>query len=228
MVLAAGDIVGKKYLLVRPRSRGARSIVWEAEHLVLRRRCALKIFDAHGNASLPRAAEVRATASLDHPSIARLHDVFTEHEHDVYVFAMPLFDGEVLHRLIAVRGRFAAERIAALLVQLLDGLGHALARGVSFPHASTHQLLVTAPAGSERREEVKLLGFGRPIPHALANADALLEGEAVRAITGILQECVAAMPPEVDGFLSDAKAQPSLAEMRRVLVALTIGRKARG
>lgn len=75
---------------------------------------------------------------------------------------------------------------------------------------------------------MKLLGFGRPIPLQLANDDARLEGEIVRTIFTVFQECVVSMPSEVDGVLSDAKAQPSLAETRRILAALTTGRKTRG
>lgn len=210
-------------MLVRPRAVGTRTVVWEAIHLELERRCALKIFDTSGTVPLARAADVRATAQLDHPHIARIHDVFAVHCDDIYVFAMPLLEGEALHRVVAARGRLAMARIAPLLAQLLEALDYARSVGVAFPNAGSGQLFVT---GAEKREDVKLLGFGRPIPGDVRGIDEAIEASIVRAVWMVLRECVAQAPPLVERLLfNHREAQPSLAETRRLLAVLTNGGK---
>jgi len=76
--LTEGHLIGS-YRIVRVLGRGGMSIVYEAEHVRLGTRCALKTFTLAGeDADLFRKrflAEGRLLARLNHPRIVRVHDM---------------------------------------------------------------------------------------------------------------------------------------------------------
>src|SRR5262249_17328091 len=91
------------YRILREVGRGGMGIVYEALHVPLARRVALKVlpqvssFDA---LQLMRfKSEARAVARLQHPNIVQVHDVGSEN--DVHFYAMQLIDGYPLSAAIA-------------------------------------------------------------------------------------------------------------------------------
>ena len=74
----AGDVLHERYRLVRELGRGGMGRVFEAEHLELGTRVAVKVLLARAYAS-PKARkrfeiEARNAASLQHPNIIRVFD----------------------------------------------------------------------------------------------------------------------------------------------------------
>lgn len=92
-----------KYRFVREIGRGGMGIVYEAEHVDLPRRVALKVLASHLNQS-PIAKkrfqrEARAASKLQHPNIISIHEV--AEEHGILYFTMPLIQGMALDQVIA-------------------------------------------------------------------------------------------------------------------------------
>ena len=96
-----GGVLGD-FRIIREIGRGGMGVVYEAEQLSLRRRVALKV--------LPFAAtldsrqlqrfknEALAAASLEHPSIVRVHSVGCER--GVHYYAMQFVEGQTLAEVI--------------------------------------------------------------------------------------------------------------------------------
>ena len=131
------------FLLELPLGQGGMGSVWRARHQPSGAAVAVKLVLPHLSRQswvAPRfLGEVRAVARLDHPHVVRVLDVGLAEE-EVYSadgalaaeagspwLAMELLEGPPLYELC---GRLPWERALVLLMQLLDALGHAHARGV--------------------------------------------------------------------------------------------------
>ena len=131
------------FLLELPLGQGGMGSVWRARHQPSGAAVAVKLVLPHLSRQswvAPRfLGEVRAVARLDHPHVVRVLDVGLA-EDEVYSadgalaaeagspwLAMELLEGPPLYELC---GRLPWERALVLLMQLLDALGHAHARGV--------------------------------------------------------------------------------------------------
>lgn len=143
--------------------------VYEAVHAESGARCALKLLAAqHVDSASRRAAlvaEVRAMARLSHPNIVTVYD--TGRERDAVWLAMELVDGGHLRARGAALGW---TRLRELLLQLLDALAHAHARGVIHRDIKPGNVLVERITG-----RAKLVDFG--LAHAVGDRDrGLVEG----------------------------------------------------
>jgi serine/threonine-protein kinase len=99
----ASRLPGTPYRLVRSVGEGSSGVVWEAEHVELGRRVAIKVLSAElsgSRASLERfRGEARATAALSHPNLVQILD-----------FGRAL-DGRVFLVMELLRGETLAERL---------------------------------------------------------------------------------------------------------------------
>ena len=86
------DSVLGPYRVVRLLGRGGMGAVYEAEHVQLRVRRALKVFARSGGEDLRRRflAEGRLLARLDHPRLVRVHDLGVDADAGLVWFAMDL------------------------------------------------------------------------------------------------------------------------------------------
>ena len=100
----AGVLAGTRYRVRRELGRGASSIVYEAEHLELGRRLAIKVLDPEHTMSRDFAArfrrEARALSRLAHPGLVRVYD-FGQAADGRLFCAMELCEGETLKSLLA-------------------------------------------------------------------------------------------------------------------------------
>ena len=80
------------YRVVRLLGKGGMGVVYEAEHVQLRVRRALKVLARSGAADLRGRflAEGRLLARLDHPRLVRVHDLGVEADAGLVWFAMDL------------------------------------------------------------------------------------------------------------------------------------------
>jgi serine/threonine-protein kinase len=95
---------GTRYRVLRKIGEGAMGMVWEAEHVDLGRRVALKILAAEHATSSEYAArfrrEARALSRLSHPNLVTLHD-FGQATDGRLFCAMELLAGETLEHKLA-------------------------------------------------------------------------------------------------------------------------------
>src|SRR5207248_8560853 len=103
---------------------GGMGCVYLCEHVLMRRRVALKVLpltQAKDPAALERFyREARAVAALDHPNIVRAHDI--DHEDNLHFLVMEYVDGSSLQEIVKKHGPMDAVRAAHYVRQAARGL----------------------------------------------------------------------------------------------------------
>jgi serine/threonine-protein kinase len=126
-----GFILGN-YRLLDQLGRGGMSTVYLAEHLLMRRRAAIKVLPRHrveDRSYLGRfRREAQATAALDHMNIVRVYDIAAEGK--THFIAMEFVDGKDLQTLVAEQGPLPYTRVADYTAQAAVGLQHAHNEGL--------------------------------------------------------------------------------------------------
>src|SRR5439155_26117722 len=154
MSLGPGDQLGD-YRIVSRLGAGAYGEVFEAEHVITRRRDAIKVL-ADSRLRIPEEEqrflrEIRVQASLHHPNIAAVYHAFwTPHG---LALVMELAPGDPLSAVLS-RGRIPLEKGVRLVLETLAGLAYAHGQGVVHRDIKPENIIV-APDGS-----VKLTDFG--------------------------------------------------------------------
>ncbi|NMC69535.1 MAG: serine/threonine protein kinase [Myxococcales bacterium] len=165
-----GALLADKYRLVRLLGRGGVGEVYEAVHEVIGLRVAVKLirFEYAGNPELAARflQEARAAAAVGHPGIVQVHDVGTSHDGRTYL-VMEFLEGEDLERRMRRHRRMPVDEIAAILVDVLEALDAAHAKGIVHRDLKPENIFLAAGRKGERN--VKLLDFG--IARLTANAD---------------------------------------------------------
>jgi eukaryotic-like serine/threonine-protein kinase len=149
----AGTRVGR-YEIVSLLRQGGMGEVYSAEDSQLGRRVALKILPKHRTSDPERVArfvrEVRASATLNHPSIVAVHDA--GRDGDVHFLAMELIDGVPLSEWMRKR-RSIASRVE-LMAQVAEGLAKAHDAGIVHRDLKPDNIMVTADS------RAKIVDFG--------------------------------------------------------------------
>jgi serine/threonine-protein kinase len=158
-----GDLLGgTRYRLLREIGRGASSVVYEAEHLDLGRRSAVKIITeapARSAALAPRfRREARTLSRLSHPGLCAVHDVGEASDGRLFC-VMDLLEGETLEALLAREKGLGYREALGIADRVLAALE--VAHGAALVHRDikpANVFLPRAPAGSVGA--LKLLDFG--------------------------------------------------------------------
>lgn len=157
-------LAGTSYRLVKKIGEGASGEVFEAEHIELGRKYAVKVLSAaHAAASdsVERfRREARAIASLSHPNLVRLHDFGKSLDGRVFL-VMELLDGKTLD-VHAERSGDTEERrgglpwreATRLAIQVAHALEAAHLAGLVHRDLKPQNLFLTSDG------ELKLLDFG--------------------------------------------------------------------
>ena len=141
-----------KYRLLRLLGKGGMSSVYLAEHVLMRRRCAIKVLPAkrvHDSSYLGRFhREAQAVAALDHPNVVRAYDVDVdtgiEQNQEIHFLVMEYVDGRSLHEIVMQDGPFDFVTAADCIRQAADGLVHAHQAGMVHRDIKPGNLLVDA------------------------------------------------------------------------------------
>ena len=149
-----------KYKLLSLLGKGGMSSVYLAEHLLMRRHCALKVLPAKrvdDSSYLERFhREAQAAASLDHPNIVRAYDVDHQDEgnRQIHFLVMEYVEGESLQDLVPENGLPSILDAAEYARQAALGLQHAHENGMVHRDIKPGNLLV------DRNGVVKILDLG--------------------------------------------------------------------
>ena len=156
-----GQVIADKYRIVRLLGRGGMGEVYEAQHVVVGRRFALKFLHPHlarGRDSLSRfLREARAAGALDSEHIAAVLDFDTAADGSPFL-VMEYLAGESLAAVLKREGPLPVSRAIAILVQVCSGLDVAHRAGIVHRDLKPDNLFVTRRANGA--ELIKLLDFG--------------------------------------------------------------------
>ena len=151
-----GFIIAGKYRLLDRIGVGGMGSVYLCEHILMKRRVALKVLpgaQAEDKAALDRFhREARAIAALDHPNIVRAHDI--DNENKLHFLVMEYVDGSSLQDIVKRRGPMDVVRAVHYVAQAAAGLQHAGEVGIIHRDIKPGNLLV------DRSGVVKILDMG--------------------------------------------------------------------
>ena len=166
--LARAEQLGS-YELVEPIGEGGMGEVWRARHRLLRRPAAIKLIrpEALGNRATGSERqnrvverferEAQATAALESPHTIQLYD-FGVSRDGVLFHVMELLHGMDLETLVKETGPLPPERVAYLLLQILDSLDDAHRSGLVHRDVKPANLFIARKG--QRVDYVKVLDFG--------------------------------------------------------------------
>lgn len=148
------------YRVLSPLGEGAISRVYLAEHVLMRRRVALKVLKTHAanDEWLARfKREARLAGRLQHPNFVRLYDYGVAPGGGFY-YAMEYLAGCNFAELVEREGPQPPTRVARLLRQACEALDEAHALGILHRDIKPQNLMVCDIAG--QADVVKVLDFG--------------------------------------------------------------------
>ncbi len=150
-----------QYRLRRKLGSGGMGEVYLAEHLLLKRPCAIKRIrpdqsrDAGAMARFER--EVQATAQLTHWNTVEIYD-YGHADDGTFYYVMEYLPGMNLDELVKMHGPLPPDRIVHLLSQACDALREAHGRGLI--HRDIKPANIFAAQRGGVYDVVKLLDFG--------------------------------------------------------------------
>jgi serine/threonine protein kinase len=142
-----GFVLGR-YRLLKLLGRGEMSSVYLAEHVRMKRRCAIKVLPANrvqDTSYLGRfLREAEAVARLDHPNIGRADDVDQEEEAgvEIHFLAMEYVEGRNLEKLLEAERQIPVLDAVDYIRQAAEGLSHAHTQGMVHRDIKPGNLLV--------------------------------------------------------------------------------------
>ncbi|WP_417735818.1 serine/threonine-protein kinase [Rosistilla oblonga] len=150
-----------QYKIKRLIGEGGMGRVYEAEHLLLKRSCAIKLIQpersVEGEALQRFEREVRATAKLTHPHTIEVYDYGQTNE-GVFFFAMELLPGMNLREMVKRTGPMPAPRAIHFLIEICEALQEAHKAGLIHRDIKPANVFASQRGGID--DYTKLLDFG--------------------------------------------------------------------
>jgi serine/threonine-protein kinase len=173
-----------QYLLKCWLGAGGMGEVYLAEHLLLRRPCALKLIRPERAGDPKHLArferEVQTTATLTHPNTVQIFD-YGRAEDDTFYYVMEYLPGLTLSQLVEQHGPLPAARAVHFLRQLCGALREAHAVGLIHRDIKPGNVMVCERGGIH--DVAKLLDFGLVLPQGVGHDDERLTQEGTIAGT---------------------------------------------
>lgn len=152
-----GRLAGTRYRIRREIGRGASSVVYEAEHIDLGRRVALKVLDAEHTNSRDFAVrfrrEARALSRLHHPGLVRVFD-FGQASDGRLFCVMELLEGRTLRQELEIEGPLPWARAFRIARKVC------LALTVAHEHDLVHRDIKPENLFLTSNGAIKILDFG--------------------------------------------------------------------
>jgi hypothetical protein len=156
-----GGTLGGKYRVLHQIGRGGMGVVYEAEHVGLGKRVAIKLMlekyvsDSEATARFHR--EALAAGRIGNPHIIEIFDIGTAPDGRSFV-VMELLNGFPLSKVIEMGGAMPTWRAVQIMRQVLRAVGAAHAKGIIHRDLKPDNIFLVNQ--SEDHDFVKLLDFG--------------------------------------------------------------------
>ena len=150
-----GKVIENKFKVIREIGGGAMGVVYEAEHLQLRKRFAIKCIraeytkDPDFNKRFDREAKTQAL--LQHPNIIQVTDFIKENGQ--FFMVMEHVQGHGLDALIKEK-KISEEEMLSIFKDVLKGLGHAHRKGIVHRDIKPSNIMIT------QDKTAKIMDFG--------------------------------------------------------------------
>lgn len=158
--LRPGSRLIGKYEIVRPIGRGGFGLVYEAKHLGLRARVAIKVLLREGRQhpqTLERfRREAWASAQIASPHVVRVTDVDVLEDGTPFI-VMELLQGRDLEAELQARGRLPIRELVGYVLQAASAIHEAHLRGVVHRDLKPNNLFLAEHGGTR---SIKVLDFG--------------------------------------------------------------------
>jgi serine/threonine-protein kinase len=173
-----------QYALKEPLGAGGMGEVYLAEHMLLRRPCAVKLIRPE-RAGDPRhlrrfTREVQLTATLTHPNTVQVFD-YGHTADGTFYYVMEYVNGLTLEEMVYRHGQVPPSRAVYFLRQVCAALTEAHGIGLIHRDIKPGNVMVCERGG--RHDVIKLLDFGLVLPVVDAGDDETLSHEGVIAGT---------------------------------------------
>lgn len=153
----AGQVLNRKFRLERLIGQGGMGMVVSATHLMLDQPVAIKLLFSDDPESVARlTTEARNAAKLQSEHVARVKDVEVGEDGHPYI-VMELLGGSDLDALLAEHKRLPASVAVDYILEALEGMAEAHARGIIHRDLKPSNLFL-ATVGD--RQIIKVLDFG--------------------------------------------------------------------
>jgi serine/threonine-protein kinase len=208
-----------QYQLQRRLGAGGMGEVYLAEHVLLKRPCAIKLIRPE-RAGDPRnlqrfEREVKTTATLSHPNTVQIFD-YGHAEDGTFYYVMEYLPGLTLEQLVEQQGPLAPARAVHFLRQVCGALREAHAAGLIHRDIKPSNVMVCERGGVH--DTAKLLDFGLVLPRGNPAQDAKLTQDGAFAGTP------AYMSPEQAGGQEGLDARSDIYSVGAVAYFLLTGR----
>jgi serine/threonine-protein kinase len=213
-----GATLGGRYRVRRPLGKGGMGAVYEAEHVGLDKRVAIKVvldrFATSRDALARFQREARNASKIGHPAIVDVTDL-GETDDGRGWFAMEFLDGVDLARALREDGPMAPARAGRIVGQILDGLEAAHRAGILHRDLKPENVFLIRRAGEA--DVVKIMDFG--ISRAITP-----EGDLRLTETGMVVGTPIYMAPEQAMGRADLDHRVDLYAVGVVLYELLAGK----
>jgi serine/threonine-protein kinase len=173
-----------QYVLKERLGAGGMGEVYLAEHLLLRRPCAIKLIRPERvgdpNNLLRFEREVQTTATLTHPNTVQIFD-YGHADDGTFYYVMEHLPGLTLDQLVTRHGPLPAARAVHFLRQVCGALQEAHSVGLVHRDVKPSNVMVCERGGFH--DVAKLLDFGLVLPQAAGPDSEKLTQEGVIAGT---------------------------------------------
>ncbi len=159
--LPPGTVLGGSYRLTGKLAEGGMAAVYEAVHLRLERKCAVKVLSrdlaANAEALARFHREAQITSQLAHPHIVQVTDFGTVASGEPFL-VMEFLQGEDLSRRLRRKGRLPSAAVLPIVKQITSALSATHARGVIHRDLKPANIFLLDLA--DGTEFVKVVDFG--------------------------------------------------------------------
>lgn len=189
-----------QYRLLQKLGSGGMGEVYKAEHVLLKRPCAMKLIkpesEADSTAISRFETEVKATAKLTHPNTIEIYD-YGRTEDGTFYYVMELLPGLSLEELVERHGPIPPGRVVHLLRQVCGALAEAHSVGLIHRDIKPANIFVAQRGGVH--DVAKLLDFGLVKERVAEPDDASFEGGSFSGTPQYMSPEQASAYDQVDG-----------------------------
>ncbi len=208
-----------QYLLKERLGAGGMGEVYLAEHLLLRRPCAIKLIRPERAGDLKNLLrferEVQTTATLTHPNTVQIFD-YGHAEDGTFYYVMEYLPGLTLEELVRRYGPAPPARAVHFLRQVCGALQEAHAVGLIHRDVKPGNVMVCERGG--RHDVAKLLDFGLVLAQDISPDGERLTQE------GVIAGTPAYMSPEQAAGREDLDARSDVYSVGCLAYCLLTGR----